>query len=66
MYREALRVLPGDHPEVPGMLSSIGTVLMTQGMQGEDPDLLGEAVQAGPGRGRGEHPGQPGARDAAG
>jgi tetratricopeptide (TPR) repeat protein len=47
MYREALRVLPGDHPEVPGMLSSIGSVLMTQGMQNEDPALLDEAVQSG-------------------
>src|SRR5262249_9691980 len=47
MYREALRILPGGHREVPAMLSSISGVLMTQGMQSEDAGLLDESVQAG-------------------
>jgi hypothetical protein len=47
LYREGARVLPEGHPDIPGLYSNIGNVLMTQGLADGNARLLTEAVQAG-------------------
>jgi len=47
LYREGARVLPEGHPDIPGLYSNIGNVLMTQGLADGNVRLLTEAVQAG-------------------
>ena len=47
LYREGARVLPEGHPDIPGLYSNIGNVLMTQGLADGNARLLAEAVQAG-------------------
>lgn len=47
LYREGARLLPEGHPDIPGLYSNIGNVLMTQGLADGNQRLLAEAVQAG-------------------